>query len=139
MPRPVPNGNPMRLNNMSVVVVDDHLDSAELLAAILEMCGANVRMTTSATEALAAVEDAEPAVLVSDIAMPERDGYWLLEQVKSKCGASPPVIAVTAHADYHDRQRALRAGFDAYLVKPVDPDELCEAVARVHGRALVED
>jgi CheY-like chemotaxis protein len=124
----------MQLNNVSVVVVDDHLDSAELLAAILEMCGANVRMTTSASEALAAVEDAEPAVLVSDIAMPERDGYWLLEQVKSKCGSSPPVIAVTAHADFHDRQRALRAGFDAYLVKPVDPDELCEAVARVHGR-----
>ena len=129
----------MRLDNMSVVVVDDHLDSAELLAAILEMCGANVRMTTSASEALAAVEDTEPSVLVSDIAMPERDGYWLLEQVKSKCGSSPPVIAVTAHANHHDRQRALRAGFDAYLVKPVDPDELCEAVARVHGRALVED
>ena len=124
----------MQLNNMSVVVVDDHLDSAELLAAILEMCGANVRMATSAHEALAAVEDAEPAVLVSDIAMPERDGYWLLEQVKSKHGATPPVIAVTAHADFHDRQRALRAGFDAYLVKPVDPDELCEAVLRVHGR-----
>ena len=123
----------MRLNNLSIVVVDDHLDSAALLAAILEMCGAKVRMTTSASEALAAVEDARPAVLVSDIAMPERDGYWLLEQVRSKRGASPPVIAVTAHADFHDRQRALRAGFDAYLVKPVDPDELCEAVARVHG------
>ena len=129
----------MQLNNMSVVVVDDHLDTAELLATILEMCGANVRMTTSASEALAAVEDAEPAVLVSDIAMPERDGYWLLEQVKSKRGASPPVIAVTAHADFHDRQRALRAGFDAYLVKPVDPDELCEAVLRVQGRLLGAD
>jgi CheY-like chemotaxis protein len=124
----------MQLNKMNVVVVDDHLDSAELLAAILEMCGATVRMATSANEALAAVEDDEPAVLVSDIAMPERDGYWLLEQVKSKRGASPPVIAVTAHADFHDRQRALRAGFDAYLVKPVDPDELCEAVLRVYGR-----
>lgn len=124
----------MQLDNVSVVVVDDHLDSAELIAAILEMCGAHVRMTTSASEALAAVEDAQPAVLVSDIAMPERDGYWLLEQVKAKRGSSPPVIAVTAHADFHDRQRALRAGFDAYLVKPVDPDELCEAVARVHGR-----
>lgn len=126
----------MQLNNMSVVVVDDHLDTAELLATILEMCGANVRMATSANEALAAVEDSEPAVLVSDIAMPERDGYWLLEQVKAKRGSSPPVIAVTAHADFHDRQRALRAGFDAYLVKPVDPDELCEAVLRVQTRIL---
>jgi CheY-like chemotaxis protein len=129
----------MQLNNLSVVVVDDHLDTAELLAAILEMCGANVRMTTSASDALAAVEDARPAVLVSDIAMPEHDGYWLLAQVKAKPGATPPVIAITAHADSHDRQRALRAGFDAYLVKPVDPDELCEAVARVHGHPSGED
>ena len=129
----------MQLDNVSVVVVDDHLDSAELLAAILEMCGAHVRMTTSANEALAAVEDSQPAVVVSDIAMPERDGYWLLAQVKAKPGTSPQVIAVTAHADFHDRQRALRAGFDAYLVKPVDPDELCEAVARVHGRLLGGD
>lgn len=124
----------MQLNNVSVVVVDDHQDSAELLAAILEMCGARVRMTTSASEALAAVQDTAPAVLVSDIAMPERDGYWLLQQVKGT-GSPPTVIAVTAHADFHDRQRALRAGFDAYLVKPVDPDELCEAVARVHRPA----
>jgi CheY-like chemotaxis protein len=124
----------MQLNNLSIVVVDDHLDTAELLAAILEMCGANVRMTTSANDALAAVQNEPPAVLVSDIAMPERDGYWLLDQVRSKDGAKPPVIAVTAHADSHDRQRALRAGFDAYLVKPVDPDELCAVVARVHGR-----
>src|SRR2546421_10869312 len=113
MPRPQPTGAMMQLNNVSVVVVDDHLDSAELLAAILEMCGANVRMATSASEALAAVEDAQPSVLVSDIAMPDRDGYWLLEQVKSKRGPSPPVIPATAPAAFHDRQRSLRAGLDA--------------------------
>jgi signal transduction histidine kinase/CheY-like chemotaxis protein len=125
------------LAGISILVVDDDGDSRRLARKVLEAGGAKVRDATSVNEALAAVERDWPAVLVADIGLPGRDGYDLIRQIRAleaERGHHTPVAALTAYAADNDRRRALSAGFDVYLSKPVDPEVLVSAVARLVGR-----
>jgi CheY-like chemotaxis protein len=115
-----------------VLVVDDDDDARQLLRTVLQYCGALVTVTASAREALSVVARVTPDALVSDIAMPQEDGYWLLRQLRAlpaTHGGAIPAIALTAHGAAHGPDRTLGAGFQAHLRKPIDPWELCRAVA----------
>jgi CheY-like chemotaxis protein len=125
------------LTGVHVLVVDDDRDSRALLRMILEYCGALVTVTSSARGARRALRRVLPDVVVADIAMPERDGYWLVEQIRrlpAGQGAGIPIVAITAHGDEHGPHRTLAAGFQAHLRKPIDPWDLCQTVASVVRR-----
>jgi CheY-like chemotaxis protein len=121
-----------------VLVVDDQPDARDMIKRVLEDCEADVATAGSAAEALRAVEEGRPDVLVSDIGMPDVDGYELLRRIRAlgpPPGGHLPAIALTAFARSEDRTRALRAGFLAHVAKPVEPSELLATVASVVGRA----
>jgi PAS domain S-box-containing protein len=120
------------LRGLHVMVVDDEASVRELLALTLAKCGASVTMASSVEDALALLPNLSPDVVVSDIAMPGVDGYEFLRQLRARVdarGAELPVIALTAYASTQDRERALAAGFDRHLTKPVDPVELVRVIA----------
>jgi len=128
-----------RLDGLRLLIVDDDPDTLCLFALALEEDGAEVIVAASADEAMRAVEQLQPDVVVSDILMPEATGYDLLRQVKdwdARQGKRTLAIAVTALADYEERTRALEAGFSGYLPKPVNIDNLSAAVAILAGRAI---
>jgi len=121
-----------RLQGISVLVVDDDDDSRELLVATLEHYGAVVVTAASVVQALETLQQVPVHVLLSDIAMPGEDGYSLIRQLRAReaSGASHvPAAALTSLAREEDRSRALRAGFQLHLVKPIDARSLVEAVA----------
>jgi CheY-like chemotaxis protein len=128
-----------RLKSIKVVAVDDNADSRELLKVILERSNAEAVVVSSGQEALDAIKNVHPDVLICDLAMPEMDGYELLANVR---GLEPelgrlPVIAFTAAARDEDRDRTLRAGFQAHFAKPVDPNKLVTTIlelATSHAR-----
>lgn len=123
------------LSNLKVLVVDDEPDARELVRRLLSECGAVVQAADSAAAALALLSAETPDVLVSDIGMPETDGYELLRQVrKSEKSSRIPAVALTAFARTEDRTRALRAGYIAHVAKPVEPAELLATIAVVTGR-----
>ena len=136
--RVAPLFRPPDLSGMKVLVVDDQPDARDMLRRVLEDCEADVVTAGSAAEALREVEEGRPDVLVSDIGMPEVDGYELLRRIRA-LGAHPrghlPAIALTAFARSEDRTRALRAGFLAHVAKPVEPAELLATIASMVGRA----
>jgi CheY-like chemotaxis protein len=126
------------LEARSVLVVDDDADSRELLTEIFRMSGATVLVARTAPQALAVLRHAWPDAIVTDVAMPEGDGYWLLAEIRRLCAAarrSVPLVAVTGYHRDHTRRRALAAGFDGYVTKPVDFVELCRTVAALTQRA----
>jgi CheY-like chemotaxis protein len=123
-----------RLTGVHVLVVDDEPDARELLGELLRDGGAEVRTAASADEAMTANEAAAPDVLVSDIGMPGQDGYALIRRVKAyerDRGGRIPAVALTAYARDEDRRRALRAGYETHVAKPVDGDELSAAIANL--------
>ncbi|HEY3064703.1 MAG TPA: ATP-binding protein [Methylomirabilota bacterium] len=131
---------PPLLRGLRVLVVDDEPDARELIAEVLEQCNAAVSSAASVREALAEVERLRPHVVLSDIGMPGEDGYDLIRELRARekeGGRRTPALAVTAFASPEDRQRALSAGYDLHLPKPVDPPELVEVVAKLAGRARV--
>ena len=137
LPPPSSSGLPGVLRGVRVLVVDDDEDTVDLFAAALAACGAEVVTATSAPEALSLVTLRSPAVVVSDIAMPGTDGYWLVREIQQLTDErlrKIPVIAVTAFARDHMRAESLAAGFVDHLEKPVDPAALCRAVARARIR-----
>jgi CheY-like chemotaxis protein len=120
-----------------VLVLDDEPDAREAIAAVLEGCSAEVTAMATVREALAAVERGGTQVVVSDIAMPSEDGYGFIRDLRKLAadrGGALPVIALTAHAGLVERNRILAAGFDEYLAKPIEPQELAVAVARMATR-----
>jgi CheY-like chemotaxis protein len=120
-----------------VLVVDDEEDARSLVSTVLEKCGARVTAVGSAAEALVEFERALPDVLLSDIGMPEEDGYSLITKVRSLPagrGGQTPAAALTAYARVEDRMRVLRAGFQTHVPKPVEPAELVTIVANLAGR-----
>jgi CheY-like chemotaxis protein len=120
-----------------VLVVDDDQDTTELFAAALQACGADVVTRTSAPEALRLLAAGLPDVVVTDIAMPGADGYWLVNEIRQLADVRArtlPVVAVTAFGREHVRAQVLAAGFVDHLLKPVEPEDLCAAVARAMGR-----
>jgi signal transduction histidine kinase/PAS domain-containing protein/ActR/RegA family two-component response regulator len=125
------------LSGIKVLVVDDQADARDLIRRVLTECGADVATAASVDEALAAITETGPDVLVSDIGMPDVDGYELLRRVRAlgpASGGGVPAIALTAFSRSDDRTRALRAGFLAHVSKPVEPSELVATVASVVGR-----
>lgn len=123
-----------RLEGMRVLLVDDDADTREFLAAALEGAGAQLRAVASAAAAIDEVRSWRPDVIVSDIAMPEEDGYAFIRRVRSlepAQGGRTPAVALTALARPRDRVRALAAGFQTHMPKPVDPGELVLAVANL--------
>ena len=127
----------VNLSGITVLVVDDQDDARDLLKRVLEECDARVLTAASAGAALATVEADHPDVLVSDVGMPDVDGYELLRRVRAlgpARGGRLPAIALTAFARSEDRTRALRAGFLVHVSKPVEPSELVATVASIVGR-----
>jgi len=119
------------LNNIKVLVVDDDADSREFVAFVLEQEGANVVMAGSATEALATLSQFQPNVLLSDIGMPQIDGYMLMQQVRNlppEQGGNIRAIALTAYAGEINEKQAIKAGFQRHISKPVEPEELVTAI-----------
>ena len=125
------------LSGVNVLLVDDDSDTLTLMATALTRRQANVTAVSSAGEAIRAIREKRPDVLVSDIAMPDEDGYGLIEKVRSlEKGEtqSIPAVAITAYAKDEDRKRALSSGFQIYLAKPIELTELVSVVARAARR-----
>jgi CheY-like chemotaxis protein len=129
-----------RLDGLRILIVDDDRESCEVMVEALRRYGASVRAAMSAGEAIHALSEFRPDLVLSDIAMPGRDGYAVLREVRALETALErrvPVAAVTAYAHAEDRDRAIAAGFDEYFAKPVDPAALASgvaALAAVHNR-----
>jgi signal transduction histidine kinase/CheY-like chemotaxis protein len=119
-----------RLNGRIILVVEDHADARELVAAVLESAGALVLVASSAEEAMDAVRQVRPDMLVTDLGLPGQDGYGLLRRFQALY-PNVPAIALTAYARASDRERALAHGFDRYLIKPIEPNELVSEIASV--------
>jgi len=126
---------PPFLGGVHVLLVEHDRDSLEVLKAILEYAGALVAPGASAREALRALERIRPDVIVADLAMPGDDAYRLIGDVRSQAHSRPiAAIALAGQPSPEDRRRALAAGFQSYLSKPVDPWELCRLVAELARR-----
>ncbi len=129
---------PDRLDGLQVLVVDDELDTLEMLKLGLERCGSEVRIVGSAEEALKALAADPPDVIISDIGMPGVDGYELIKRVREltpERGGRVPAIALTAYARTEDRLHALRAGYQVHVPKPVELAELAAVAASLVQRA----
>ena len=126
--------DPGGLEGVGVIAVDDDADTRELLQQLLGQWGADVRIASSARHAIELVEQHLPDVLVTDIGLPDEDGYVLIRQLRARppdAGGGIPAIALTAYATAEDRSRALAAGFQLHLAKPIDPDALRASVWRL--------
>lgn len=136
---PAPNTGEFTLRDLggvNVLVVDDDRDARELIFRILSDCQATVRIAGSAREAVDAMRASPPDLLISDLGMPEVDGFELLAWVRQlgrDHGGEVPAVALTAFARSEDRLRALEAGFSAHISKPVEPSELIAVVASLVG------
>ncbi|MGH7277121.1 MAG: hybrid sensor histidine kinase/response regulator, partial [Candidatus Rokuibacteriota bacterium] len=120
------------LSGLRVLLVDDEEDARELIVAVVRACGADVTAVASAREALQALDHSLPDVLVSDIAMPGEDGYALIRQVRARPperGGLVPAAALTAYARLDDRWRALAAGYQRHVPKPIEPADLASVIA----------
>lgn len=125
------------LLGVRVLVVDDESDSRDFLTTVLEQCQAQVQAVATAREALQIIPQWKPDVLVSDIGMPEEDGYSLIRKLRSSPpeeGGNIPAAALTAYARSEDRMRAIQEGFQLHLPKPIEPAELATVVASLIKR-----
>jgi CheY-like chemotaxis protein len=128
---------PRNLVGLKVVVVDDDSGSLEYFASALRICGAVVATAPTAIEALRLIQEERPDIVLSDIAMVDQDGYWLVHEIRGLADRPTslvPVVATTAFSREHSRERALAAGFSELLPKPVDPEVLCRTIASAAGR-----
>lgn len=125
------------LGGLRVLVVDDEADARQLLSTVLKQHEAQVVAVSSAREAVVALQKFQPDVLISDIGMPQEDGYCLIRKIRalpSDKGGRTPAVALTAYARAQDRTKALNAGFQLHVAKPVNPTELARVVANLAGR-----
>jgi signal transduction histidine kinase/ActR/RegA family two-component response regulator len=125
------------LDGIRVLVVDDDADARDLLGMVLTQARADVVTVASSREALVLLEQAPPDVIVSDIGLPEENGYELIRRVRALAdngGGEIPAIALTGHARTEDQDRALAAGYQVHVAKPVEPAALISAIASVVGR-----
>ncbi|MDX2231011.1 MAG: PAS domain S-box protein [Leptolyngbyaceae cyanobacterium bins.349] len=127
------------LQGIRILVVDDELDSRDFVTFVLEQAGAIVTSVASGIEALQIMEQADPNLIISDIGMPEMDGYMLMRQMRSLTWRRDssqqdqhiPAIALTAYAAEFDQQQAIQAGFQQHLAKPVEPDRLVREIVKL--------
>ena len=131
-----PTADGVLLNGIRALVVDDDTDARELLVAVLVSYGAEVVSARSSDEALGLLQEAAAGrpfdVILSDIGMPKNDGYELIRRVRSldrQSGGQIPAVAVTGYANPNDRDRALEAGYQIHVPKPIDPKVLAAAIA----------
>jgi signal transduction histidine kinase/DNA-binding response OmpR family regulator len=135
----LPDGFSKLLKDLRILVVDDEADSRDLVTAILTRCGSKVKCCQSAAEALKTFREWKPDVLVSDIGMPQEDGYALIKKLRKlrlKLARQIPAVALTAYATDDDRDRTLSAGFQMHIAKPIEPEALVRIVADAAGRKL---
>jgi CheY-like chemotaxis protein len=126
-----------RLNDISVLLVDDEGDGRSALCLYLELKGARVFCRDSVEEAIDAHAAFRPDVVVADIAMPGRDGFDLIESIRAlsvEDGGLTPAVAISAYGDPVSRDRALRSGYQYYMVKPLDPVAVVDAVSNLAPR-----
>ncbi|BAY93056.1 MULTISPECIES: hybrid sensor histidine kinase/response regulator [unclassified Tolypothrix] len=122
------------LNNVQLLVVDDDTDTRLFLSAALQQSGATVRSVSSVNEAMLAIQEYPPEILISDIGMPEEDGYTLIRKVKmleAERGGQIPAIALTAYAREEDSTEAIAAGFHMYASKPIEPAKLINMIIKL--------
>ena len=126
------------LDGLRVLVVDDQSDTRELLGAVLEEYGVRITSVASSAEALEALKNFKFDVLLSDIGMPDEDGYSLIRKVRQMEAEKSGIraIAITAYAGEEHRKQALSAGFQMHLSKPINPVELVAAVEALSGRTV---
>jgi CheY-like chemotaxis protein len=139
-PIPISQQLPHALDGLRVLVVDDEADAREFITAVLETQGVKVIAVDSTVKALDLLEQFRPDVLVSDIRMPEQDGYSLIQKVRSleaEKGWHIPAAALTSYL-VEDREKAKRAGFESHLHKLAQPSELVDMVARLAGRKYLD-
>src|SRR5262249_38715046 len=126
----------VRFPGLKALVVDDDQDTCELVGAVLERAGAEVRTCLSASQALTTMDRWVPDILLSDVAMPNEDGYTLIRKVRARKmeeGGRVVAVALTAYARSEDRMKALPAGFQVHVGKPIEPSQLLDVVATVTG------
>ena len=126
------------LADLHLLVLDDHQDTRDVFGTALRSCGANVLTARTARDAVTIFKTVRLDAIVSDLEMPGEDGFWVVDQLRRLAlekGGSIPALAVTAHWAKYTSKDAKDRGFDAFLTKPVDPLELCRAVASLVGRA----
>lgn len=129
------------LEGLRILLVDDDRDNLQILTVLLTEHKANVQPVSSAAEALEVLQWYSPDVLVSDLAMPEEDGYSLIAKVRAvemKSGGHIPAVALTAYVRVEDRARALSRGFNMFVPKPVEPSELITAIANLAEAGQIE-
>lgn len=134
-----PPGFSRILDGVRILVVDDEADSRELVKAILMGCGSDVNCCESAAQAMKAIRDWKPDLLVSDIGMPIEDGYSLIKKVRglrSKRAKQLPAIALTAYATKEDKARAVSEGFQLHIAKPIEPTTLVMSIASIIDRKV---
>jgi CheY-like chemotaxis protein len=123
------------LPRVEILIVDDEADARDLLTLLLESRGANVRAVSSAEEAVKAIRERTPDVLLADVGMPDEDGLSLIRRVRAQEREQRqhhlPAIAVTAYASGGDREHAITAGYDGHVAKPIDPNELARMIVKV--------
>ncbi|HEX2437528.1 MAG TPA: ATP-binding protein [Methylomirabilota bacterium] len=128
---------PVTLGDIKLLVLDDDRDALELFATVLRQAGAEVRVARTVAEGFALLRAWEPDVVVSDIEMPEENGYAFIRRLRSgevRGGERVPAIAITAYGGVSERIKILSAGFDAYVAKPVEPEELAAIIGRLVAR-----
>lgn len=120
---------PLLLDKWTVLIVDDHVDNLVIAQTMLEFYGASVQIAKDGEVGLAALHEAIPTIILLDLSMPVMNGWDMLKHIRQMPQLDPvPVIAVTAHAMDGDRVKALNAGFDAYVSKPYNIDQLVSAM-----------
>ena len=130
---------PVSLEGLRILAVDDEADALELIRHMLARTRAHIVTAASAREALELIEDSPPDILISDIGMPEADGYSLIRQVRrlgEDRGGKMPAIALTAYVREEDRAKMIAAGFTAHVPKPVEPAELIRVIGHISGRTF---
>jgi PAS domain S-box-containing protein len=128
---------PTELRGLRVLIVEDEQDARDLMASILEGCGALVTAATTAAEAIELIRQEPPDIMVSDVGMPGESGYDLIRKVRllpPDHGGRTPAVALTAYARMEDRTRALMMGFDMHVPKPIEPSELLVVIAHLASR-----
>jgi CheY-like chemotaxis protein len=130
------------LNGVRILIVDDEADARDMLRAVLEQLGANVVTASSARDGFDLLQLWKPQVLVSDIGMPEEDGYAFIRKVRalsSEEGRNLPAIALTGYVRVEERMRSLEAGYQMLVPKPVEVGELAGTIATLIRRAEISD
>ena len=134
----LPSVSASALAGIRVLIVDDEADARDLLSTVLAQYSAQTKTAASAAAALKTLERWQPHVLITDIAMPGEDSYDLIRRVRAletDRGGRIPAIAVTAYARAEDRARAVAAGYQMHIAKPVEPNQLAASVVSLLGRS----